>query len=182
MVFGCTQKLGFSGAIAALAFGIMLGNIEPLVKLLPRDLLPIYPLELDHVELSFIGEIAFLIKTFFFIYIGLCIPLGDTAALGIGFVLAVAALVIRLAAVKMAIGKRFPTMDRRLCAVMAPKGLAAAVLAALAVQAGLPEGPVLQSLIYSLILFSIMFTALLSFFLENGRLRWPYTRVFPAEA
>jgi cell volume regulation protein A len=179
VVFGMTQLLGFSGAIAALAFGIILGNIVPLLKLIPEGWLSIEPLELDGIELSFINEIAFLIKTLFFVYIGFCIPITNSAALSIGFVLAMVALGIRIAAVKGAITNHFPTRDRRMAAVMTPKGLAAAVLATMAVTSGLPNGPDLQSLIYSLILFSILATAVLAFFLENGRLRWPYTRVFP---
>jgi cell volume regulation protein A len=118
VVFGMTQLLGFSGAIAALAFGIILGNIVPLLKLIPEGWLSIEPLELDGIELSFINEIAFLIKTLFFVYIGFCIPITNSAALSIGFVLAMVALGIRIAAVKGAITNHFPTRDRRMAAVM----------------------------------------------------------------
>jgi NhaP-type Na+/H+ or K+/H+ antiporter len=180
VVFGLTEAAGFSGAIAALAFGIGLGNIEALLRLFPREALPITPVQLDAIELSFLGELTFLIKTFFFIYIGFSIRLSETASLVLGLVMAILALMFRILAVIGGTGPTMPVADRRMCAIMAPRGLTSAVLATMAVQAHLDIAPVMQNLVYGLILFSVVFTASLAFIIEKGRLPWPYTRLLPS--
>jgi hypothetical protein len=53
---------------------------------------------------------------------------------------------------------------------LVPKGLAAAVLASLPVQAGLPYADLIQETIYAAIFFSILLCAALVFALERGML------------
>lgn len=48
-------------------------------------------------------------------------------------------------------------------AAMAPKGLAAAVLASLPLQQGVPDGDLIQNSTYAIILFSVVLTSLLIF-------------------
>jgi NhaP-type Na+/H+ or K+/H+ antiporter len=73
ILYGIAEWMGYSGAIAALAFGIVLGNVDTLsqtwiYKPLQRW---ITPQPLKDNERSFIKEIVFLVKTFFFVYIGI---------------------------------------------------------------------------------------------------------------
>jgi hypothetical protein len=61
-------------------------------------------------------------------------------------------------------------------AALAPKGLAAAALASIPFEQGLPQGALIQSLVYVIILFTIVFATSLVFFQDRtplGRMyRW----------
>jgi hypothetical protein len=57
--------------------------------------------------------------------------------------------------------------------VLIPKGLASAVLATLVVGMGLAGGEVVQGTVYSAIFFSIVYCALLIFWIEHGLLDLP---------
>lgn len=65
VLYGLVEIMGFSGAIAALAFGVTLGNIESIK-------IPIFKPAtmkgggLNKTEKIFFSEVAFLLKTFFF--------------------------------------------------------------------------------------------------------------------
>src|SRR6185312_8237294 len=131
------------------AFGIVLGNIDhtPLV----RDTLP--AVGLNQAEMVFLGEIVFLLKTFFFVYIGLSVKFTDLGWLLFGGLLTVLLLLPRIPAVRFTLRRRAPTRDAALAACMVAKGLAAAVLAALLVQQAVPHAAELQSIIYAMIFF-----------------------------
>lgn len=89
VVYGVIEVLGFSGAIAALAFGITPGNIEVFHRLPVRRWLPATPVTLTETEKNFFAELVFLLKTFFFVYIGLSLVLRDPGPLAIGLVVTV---------------------------------------------------------------------------------------------
>ena len=61
-------------------------------------------------------------------------------------------------------------------AAMEPKGLAAAVLASLPLEAGIAAGQVIQDTTYIVIFFSILACSVLVFLLE----RTPFTRAYQA--
>lgn len=159
MVYGGAELLHANGAIAALAFGVLLGNVEqsPLV----RDTLP--AVGLNRAEVGFLGEIVFLLKTFFFVYIGLSVQFADMRWLLFGGGLSLLLLVPRIPAVRWTLRQRVPPRDAELSACMIPKGLAAAVLAQLLVQQGVPGAATLQNIIYAMIFFGVVFTSLLVF-------------------
>ena len=58
--------------------------------------------------------------------------------------------------------------DASVIAVMIPRGTAAAVLASIPLQLGLEGGELIQSLVYSVVVISILLTALLLLLLERG--------------
>ncbi|MCA9818465.1 MAG: hypothetical protein KC652_25360, partial [Cyanobacteria bacterium HKST-UBA01] len=69
-------------------------------------------------------------------------------------------------------------VDATIACIMIPRGLAAAVLASIAVSKGVEDSIILQSLAYSVILISIAATALFSFFCERKLLTQPYRFIF----
>ena len=181
VIFSIAELLGYSGAIAALAFGIVLGNIQSFSLSALRDLLRGRAVRLTQVEEAFFSEIVFLLKTFFFVYIGLFIRVANIEPFAIGLGIVVALFLMRIPVVWGALGKIARGLDGALAAVMIPKGLAAAVLASLPLQAGGREGALIQDVVYAVILWSIVGTALLTFFLEKRILWRSYARFFPAE-
>ena len=173
ILYGLVEKLGFSGPITALTFGITLGNIGALNDFLSNrhQFLSwiIRPTELSRRERAFFGETVFLLETFFFVFVGLSISLTNVSLLLTGLVVVGALLVTRLLAVRL-VSSRIPPDDAGLMAVLIPKGLASAVLATLVVQSGVPDGVVAQELVYSIILWSIVVTSILIFLLSKTKL------------
>jgi cell volume regulation protein A len=170
VIFGIVETLGFSGAIAALAFGVTIGNIEtiriPVFKTLPAR----EPVGLNETEKIFFSEIAFLLKTFFFIYLGISLELISGWLIIVGLILTIVAFVLRIPAVKLSVREAMESKDISVIAVMVPKGLAAVVLASIPLQQGVIGGEVIKNVTYGVVLFSIVITSLLVFFIEKTRI------------
>ncbi|HXE31772.1 MAG TPA: cation:proton antiporter, partial [Terriglobales bacterium] len=118
-------------------------------------------------EMVFLSEIVFLLKTFFFVYIGLSIRFTDLRWLIFGGVITALLFLPRLIAVRLALRVPTPNRDAALAACMLPKGLAAAVLAALLVEQQVPMALALQSTVYAVIFFGVVFTSVLVFAVEQ---------------
>ncbi len=178
VVFGLTEQLGFSGYIAALAFGITLGNIQSVELPRLKQLTPLVPLAFNETERVFFAEVAFLLKTFFFVYVGLSVRLTDVLVVSIAGALTLAIYLLRLPVVRSSVQRATPAADASLMAAMAPKGLAAVVLSAIPLQAGVPGGELMRDVTYAVVLFSILLTALLVFLIERTAVGKAYGRVF----
>jgi potassium/hydrogen antiporter len=167
ILFGVSESLGFSGPIAALAFGIALGNISFFKLYLERRHVLwhtlLHPVTISERERSFFSELVFLLQTFFFVFVGLSISLTNTTAVMVGLILVVMMFILRLPVVRWSTSTALPAFDRSVMAAMVPKGLAAAVLATLIVQRGIPGGLFIQDISYTVILFSVVATSLLIF-------------------
>jgi len=168
-LFGLVETLGFSGAIAALAFGITIGNIESIK--LPRLGKPLAgePVGLSETERAFFTEASFLLKTFFFIYLGISLQFSSTGIILIGILITFIAFALRIPAVKIAVGRSVSTKEATLMSVMIPKGLAAAVLASIPAQVGIIGGELIRDVTYMVILISIVATSVMIPLLERTR-------------
>lgn len=168
VLFGVVELLGFSGYVAAAVFGAVLGNIEAFHGMnWLRRYLPQEPITLNETERVFIAEVTFLLKTFFFVYLGVSIKFTDLRLVYIGLALTALIFLIRPVATWISIDRRTPPRDASLIAIMSPKGLAAVVLASIAVEQKLPGGEVLRDLTYVVVFMSIVFTCVLSFLIER---------------
>jgi len=168
IVFAVSELLGFSGAIASLAFGIGLGNAELLrLPILKRYTLA-EPLAPNQTEKAFFAEIVFLFKTFFFIYIGLSIQFSNPLWLLFGVDLTLLMFFVRIPVVRLTIPRTVPSDDAAYMAAIVLKGLAAAVLASLAQQQGINGGEFIQNITYAVILFSIIGTSILVFLIDRA--------------
>jgi len=161
IVYGATEGLGFSGAIASLALGITLTNFEKFklnrIPSIDRNIVP-----LNEVDLIFYSEAVFLLKTYFFVYMGISIHFGavQIAVTAVAMVLAI--YVMRIVLTRFVFrDPEYSLRDTAFTSMLAPKGLAAAVLAALPLQYGVAGGEVIRDTTYMAVLFSITLTALL---------------------
>jgi len=170
VIFGIVETMGFSGAIAALAFGVTIGNIETIRFPFFRALTSKEPVGINETEKIFFSEIAFLLKTFFFIYLGISLELISGWLIIVGLVLTVVAFVLRLPAVRLSVRKSVTPKDVSVMAVMVPKGLAAVVLASIPLQQGVVGGEMIKNITYGVVLFSIVITSILLFLLEKTKL------------
>jgi len=179
VLFGTVEILGFSGYVAAAVFGAVLGNIEVFHGVAwMRRYLPTEPIKLNDPERVFLGEVVFLLKTFFFVYVGVSIKFTDVFLVYAGLVLTALIFFIRVPAAWIGLDRTTPVRDASLIGVMSPKGLAAVVLASIPLQQQLPGGEALQSLTYCVVFMSIVFTSVLTFLIERTPLAKLYALIF----
>jgi NhaP-type Na+/H+ or K+/H+ antiporter len=182
ILFGVSDMLGFSGAIAALAFGATLTN-HPRMSFL-HQATPLRNRELGVIsesDVDFFMEILFLLKTFFFIYMGVSIRFSDMRLIGIAAIFTAAIFLLRIPVVKFT----FPNgsvewKDAALMTFMVPKGLVSAVLASIPVDRGLPGADVLRDFTYMVVLLSVCVTAVLIPLAQTAPLAAFYRRIFGA--
>jgi NhaP-type Na+/H+ or K+/H+ antiporter len=177
VIFGIVETLGFSGPIAALAFGVTLGNIESIRFPFFRTSRDGEPVGLNQTEKVFFSEVAFLLKTFFFVYLGLSLEWTSSWLITLGLILTAVAYIIRIPAVKVSIRKQIPAKDVSIMAAMVPKGLAAVVLASIPLQQGVVGGEMIQNITYGVVLISIVITSFLVLLIEKTRLSGAYARL-----
>ena len=154
VLFFLANSFGESGALTALVFGLMLGNKNHLSGILKFKLPRI---ELDDPTHN---QLTFLVRSFFFVFVGLLASIGqfEYAILGIG--ITIAFYFGRIIVAKVILTKRFSLLDRRVTYSMIPRGLAAAVLATFPLTLGLPNGEVYPQIIFFIILSSVIITTI----------------------
>ncbi len=119
-----TEFMGGSGAIAALMFGMMLGNATEIGKMLKFKDVTHEPRMVQFQE-----EISFLVRTFVFVFLGMIVSITDLNVVLIGVGIAVILMVARFIAVKLALFKSELTENEGQIRSLMPRGLAAAILA-----------------------------------------------------
>lgn len=176
ILFGVSDMLGFSGAIAALAFGATLTNHRQM------DFLHQRKLELGAIresDVDFFMEILFLLKTFFFIYMGVSIRFTDLRLIAIAAVFTLAVFLLRIPIVRIVFPRgSVDWKDSALMTFMVPKGLVSAVLASIPVERGLPGAEVIRDFTYMVVLLSVCLTAVLIPLSHTPLLAPFYRRIF----
>lgn len=160
VVAGLTEWLGFSGAIGALAFGIGLRNLD---RLLPQSIvgrLKLNPQGLTETENALLAEAVFILKLFFFVYLGTQIRLNNPGTLGMGLLIALTLVVVRQGFFHGQKALVPVEGERNLVAWFIPKGLATAVVAAVPLEMGLTGGEWIRDVAYAVIPISILVTSL----------------------
>jgi len=185
VLFGVAEFLNYSGAIASLAFGITLANMKdvPLKKIRMQTYFSLFAEEqITEYERSFFEELVFLLKIFFFVYLGISIQFGQWKVILGGLLITVVLFLGRALVIRFAMPKRVTREDAMAMAVLIPKGLAAAVLASVPAQMGVPGGEILRDTAYVVVLFSIGLAALLVSMVERkSRLVYPlFEKLFAA--
>ncbi len=128
LLYAFVQYLEGSGAVACLVFGIVLGNGKKVFQMIKYE---DYAFEITTSMKNFHSLIAFFIRTFFFVYLGLLVSIQSITNIFIGLIIVAGLLVTRPFAVRIAMkgSKEIKDFDRKVMSVMLPRGLAAAVLA-----------------------------------------------------
>ena len=175
ILYGITEYLNFSGPLTALSFGIAIGNMKYFEPRVLERFIPNHDIVLPAEERSFFSEIVFLLRTFFFLFIGMSIQIHRMDWLMWGALMTLALCIARIMYVPLVVPKSTPVLDKAVISSMIPKGLGAAVVATLPFQRGVPDGDIIQAICFSLILFSTVFTVLF-FFLINKGISMPFYR------
>ena len=180
IIYGINEWMGYSGAIAALAFGIGMANIDAIYDGLLHKVIRKRPANLNDTERSLFGELVLLLKTFFFVYVGMSIQLNSWRPIVIGLGITVLLYLLRIPVVRIAIANKYeiPKKERRYMSAIDPKGLTAAVLATQAA-AFIPDpamGFFIRNIVFSVILFSIVINSILIPLIARERRRYRFER------
>ena len=154
VLYFMANAFGESGALTALVFGLMLGNKAHLSRYL-RFKLP----RVDSDD-SMHNQLTFLVRTFFFVFVGLLASFGNIEYIIFGIVATVVIYVGRVILTKTTLTKRFSKLDRKVTSVMIPRGLAAAVLATFPLTMGIPNAEAYPQIVFVIIMVSVIITTL----------------------
>jgi cell volume regulation protein A len=139
LAYAISETLGGSGALSALLFGLMLGNETIIFKLLRRK--TTVNVAVDDGLKRFESEIAFFIRTFFFMFLGIIATISNINFVFFGIAVSFLLLFVRYGAVYLITLKSELKNERPILTFVLTRGLAAAVLATLPAQYGLSYAP-----------------------------------------
>lgn len=174
VVYFITEYLNGNGAIAALFFGIILKNSKTLSSILKgissddkkhktkalSGKLGV-SVTTPHEE-EFYHHISFLLKTFFFVYIGILIDFSDWKIVLIG--LTISGLILSVRMISQLVTKKYKPSERKLIDSVFARGLAAAAIAQLAVQSGLSNAEFISGVTY-IVIFGTIFLSSVRIFI-----------------
>lgn len=154
VLFFMANMFGESGALTALVFGLMLGNKDRLSKVFRFKVRRIEANDPTH------NQLTFLVRSFFFVFVGLLASFGQVEYIVLGVVATVLIYVSRVGIVRAVLTRRFSKLDKKVTQVMMPRGLAAAVLATLPLTMGLPNAEAYPQIVFFIILSSVIITTM----------------------
>ena len=181
IIYGINELLGYSGIISALAFGIGLANMEIIHDRWLKKFSDRKPTLLNPMEKTLFSELVFLMKTFFFVYVGISIKFDSFISLLIGLGISFLLIILRMWVVRVSLPsdiRGISRKDRAFLSMMIPRGLAAAVLATMISQSQLTGSERVSNIVFSVIFFTIIFTSMLVPLLEKSdKFRRIYTKI-----
>jgi cell volume regulation protein A len=143
-IYAATHAIGGSGLLAVLAFGLMLGNLPAREGVAEQEI----------QFLSFHSELSFLVRSFFFVLLGIIVEfvgrayiLPIVAIVGVLFVSRFLAVQVSRVALR-----GISSRERELIFLMMPRGLITAVLAVQVVEATGQQFPFLPAMAFTAIL------------------------------
>lgn len=182
-LFFVARMLGESGALTALVYGLTIGNREIISRYLripPMELST--PVNGSTSNNPFHDQVTFLVRTFFFVFIGLMANFNQPLYMIFGTLIGVVLYVARVQVVRVTIragsiiarvaksklAPRFsdifvdaiPPSEINVVRAMMPRGLAAAVLATIPLTLGLPNAEVYPQLVFYVIISSVVITTI----------------------
>jgi len=177
LIYVITEFLGGNGAIAALFFGLILKNSKQLSSII-RGILTKEASEKKKAlkgelgvsvttpsEEFFYHQISFFLKTFFFVYIGVMIDISDWKAILIGVVLSVVLMFTRMSS-SLLTQKMLPE-SRSLVNSIFARGLAAAAIAQLAINAGVQHAFFISKIVFVAITGTIVLSSVRVFLIKR---------------
>lgn len=168
VLYDLAELIGANGAITILMFGLVLGNMEAIVGRLAAPIRRAIGYKLDQASFAldeFLKrlnqELSFLVRTFFYVLLGLIFDLSamNWTVAGTGVSLFLLALGVRWGMAE-GLGRglyEWTAAERRVITLMLPRGLAAAVMAFLPVSAGIPDTDLFPLYALTVIALSVLY-------------------------
>lgn len=156
LLYLAVESLQGSGAIFALVFGLILGNGMDFAGFMRTK----RTIEIHNTMMTFHSQISFIVKTFFFAYLGLMITFDDPSVIVPSIILSLVLLGVRCVVVPaISIGKRSLLGNTGILATMLPRGLSAAVVAEIAASSGIPNARLYPEIVIMVIATTVIISA-----------------------
>jgi potassium/hydrogen antiporter len=156
--YSLTTELGGNGILAVLVFGILLGNHQLINRFLKKQLnMTTLQTQLE----GFQEEISFLLRTLFFVFLGLTFVINASkisANLSVAIIFLLVLLAIRIIATRVSTYKSDLQKERQIIVLMCAQGLTPATLATLAVSFQLPHSDTFLNIVTYIIIFTNIVT------------------------
>lgn len=178
LLYVLTEYLGGNGAIAGLFFGLFLKNSRQ-ISSIAKGILAHSAAEkkkavqgslgmtaVSPTEESFYHQISFLLKTFFFVYIGVLIDFSNSKALLVGGLISIALLLVRNA--DSLITKTLALQERALLNSIFARGLAAAAIAQVALLNQVPQAEFISKVVYVVVMGTIVLSSVRIFWIAKN--------------
>jgi len=161
LVYSLTETFGGTGGIAAFLFGVVLGNSGSLASALKLKLKKAELTRLSNLIEHFHSELTFIIRSFFFTFIGLIYVFTGVNELILGLGISLLLHLSRFLAVSMGTIGSPLREDLPAIGVIVGKGVAAAAMSALPLAYNLPNATFYTSIALNVILFTNVISILL---------------------
>lgn len=149
LLYFAVEELGGSPAIAVLAFGVILANMQSIAGRFGPRFRELFGIDIREEQfvlgqfvMNITAELAFLVRTFFFVYLGLLLDFSALSWSAAPWIALMYGLLLASRFLGVAIfGRRAASFSRtelRVIMALQPRGLATAVVAFLPAQAGIP--------------------------------------------
>lgn len=170
LLYFIAEYLGGNGAIAAMTFGIVIANSKILMDLVQKfkekgkrkaaaDEEPTKTVNIvSRRERMFYQEIAFFLKTFFFVYIGILLNIKNFKAVAVGTGIAVSVLLLRN--LSSLLTKKFKEYDRLLINSLFARGIAPAAIILMAKVKDISIDQTVIDTVYFIITATIIFSSI----------------------
>jgi len=165
IVYSITQSLGGNGALAALIFGLLLGNERDMIRILRMKIAPNALNSIKFFIKKFQGEISFLIRAFFFVFLGLIYDITGVPLLtGIlyGAIFTFVDIVLRYISVHIATYKSPLSAFKKIMTFICGQGLAHATLSIIVYQKLVEQGVSYASLFPVIVVNVIILTNIIT--------------------
>ena len=157
LIYAFAESISSSGAITVFVTGIMMANSEKILKTIIPDKNIVWLQDVSQTH----SLISFLIRSFFFVFLGAIVSISDFGALIIGITIALLVFSARIGYVKLLAAKqKLPAFDRHVMSVMVPRGLSAAVLATIPFSKGIIEAQLFVDIVFTIIIASIVISTI----------------------
>ena len=161
VAYTVTTWLDGSGAMAALAFGLIIGNHRFITLILGLETGPLAMTELAVTTRSIHGEITFIMRSFFFVVMGLLYtwPINNITSLFLGLLASVLLFSARALSI-LTVAGRSPLVEIWTAASIYGRGLVPALFAQFLITLNMPFGETLYDIILNSIIITNVFMTL----------------------
>ena len=121
LLYGLSEILGYSGPISVLIFGVVLANSKKIPLSIVQKFGADHLTEFTSIEKTLFSEVIFLVKTFFFIFLGMSIQFGNSKILFIGILLTILIYGGRLLLSRLLISRETPISEAAMISFIIPK-------------------------------------------------------------
>jgi cell volume regulation protein A len=157
LLYFTVESMGGSGVIFVLTFGLMLGNGMQVAKFLGIKRTVV----IHELMKKFHSQMSFLIKTFFFVYLGLMITFTQHSLILAGVAISLILLLARYIAVLLtSVHSEVLLANKGLLTTMLPRGLSAAVVAEIIVASAIPNASTYPDVIMVVIVTTVVISAI----------------------